>query len=120
MVATADVISPKGIIKKYSIFLTPVFDEQKVAQENALSSVWLPTVVPPLIAGLESLLMMGANAEISLPLKSNAPKGSYYKPPPPHILRQLQDENQYQESGFRSCGVDQKFELPQSFAAIRL
>lgn len=94
LLASADVQEGGVLVKRCSVSSIPVFEVQGGASAgDALSSVWLPGVVPPLIVGLESLLEMGENTIISLPLKCNMPKG-YYKAPPPHLLRQRQEQEE--------------------------
>lgn len=91
LIAAVDVADPiKGLIKKCSIMRTPIFDQPGPGEDEVLASVWLPELVPPLIVGLESLLAMGENAVISLPPKCNNVT-VYYKAPPPHLLRLMQE-----------------------------
>ena len=80
LVAASDVVDLKhGLVKRTHISRTQVFDQPGLADEDALASIWSADIVPPLMMGLESLLMLGENATITLPLKCNAPKG-YYRP----------------------------------------
>lgn len=117
LVAASDVADPKhGLIKRTHISRTQVFDQPELADEDALASVWSADIVPPLMMGLESLLMLGENATITLPLKCNAPKG-YYKPPPPHLLRVLQENDSMRSRvSPRTVGPDLVIALPTSFS----
>ena len=119
LVASADVKEAGLLVKRCSISSIPVFEVQGgVSAGDALSSVWLPGVVPPLIVGLESLLEMGDNAIITLPLKCNAPKG-YYKAPPPHLLRQREEreDDSRKRNWSTACTLDFIIDLPKSRVA---
>lgn len=113
LVASADINSPTGLVKKCSISHLPVFEERGISAESSLSSVWLPGVVPPLIEGLETLLVMGSDATISLPVK-RINTTEYYKRPPPHLLRQLQEkaDNIRRKEGPKVHFKDSQFVLP--------
>ena len=116
IIATVDHKDPlRGLMKRCSISKMPVF-EQREWEENALASAWSPELVPPLIVGLESLLLLGHNATIKLPLKCNAAK-TYYKSPPPHLLRLLQDTAGYDEHEVEKINTvepDRTLYLPMS------
>ena len=116
IIAAVDFIDPvRGLTKRCTISQTPVFD-QRWWEENTLASAWFPELVPPLITGLESLLLLGHNATITLPKKCIAAK-SYYKSPPPHLLRILQDSAGYddREVGGENIVVpDRTLYLPMS------
>lgn len=92
-----------------------MFDQPGPGEDEALASVWLPSLVPPLIVGLESLLLMGENAVITLPLKCNAAPG-YYKAPPPHLLRLRQENAESNKHGSDPTvfGPDNIINLPTS------
>ena len=115
LVAASDVVDPKhGLVKRTRISRTQVFDQPGLADEDTLASVWSADIVPPLMMGLESLLMLGENATITLPLKCNAPKG-YYRPPPPHLLRVLQENDSMRSRVSSSTvGPDRVIALPTS------
>ena len=116
LVASADVREAGLLVKRCSISSIPVFEvDGGVSAGDALSSVWLPGVVPPLIVGLESLLEMGENAIITLPMKCNAPKG-YYKAPPPHLLRQREEreDDSRKRNWSSACTPDIMIDLPKS------
>ena len=116
IIATVDYKDPlRGLMKRCSVSQMPVFD-QREWEENALASAWFPELVPPLIVGLESLLLLGHNATITLPMKCNAAK-SYYKSPPPHLLRLLQDNASYEEQEIENVNAvepDRTLYLPMS------
>jgi hypothetical protein len=116
VIAAADFPDPvKGLIKRCSISRTPVFDQLGPGEDDTLAAVWLPSLVPPLIVGLESLLLMGENAVITLPLKCNAAQG-YYKAPPPHLLRLRQENADSMKHGSDPTvfGLDRVINLPTS------
>ena len=93
IIAAVDFMDPlRGLMKRCTISKTPVLDQRGWEEDNTLASAWSPGLVPPLIMGLESLLLLGQNATITLPLKCNAARG-YYKSPPPHLLRLLEDNS---------------------------